>query len=259
MLLKLLLGVEAAFVGARLLQIVFPLQVPRVLQAWVLWPTLWDTPLDPRRVSPFTALIPWLLWAAVLVLWLEVLRRASGQRVFTRMQALAVALVPGYAVVGLPRLMALMAAVLGPLAAGFKAGARGIVGLHVLVAFALVVEARRDTPDWGLVVLCADGALLLAQWLTLRTVARALLARTAHPRRWRRATTRPHRSSRRLRLPTRDSTAQSAPRPRRCDRTRASPAITAVAAKAICSLPRRGDSSSPRRENPRRWRRRGGT
>ncbi|WP_434347183.1 hypothetical protein ACN6A1_02545 [Myxococcus virescens] len=181
MLLKLLLGVEAAFVGARLLQIVFPLQVPRVLQAWVLWPTLWDTPLDPRRVSPFTALIPWLLWAAVLVLWLEVLRRASGQRVFTRMQALAVALVPGYAVVGLPRLMALMAAVLGPLAAGFKAGARGIVGLHVLVAFALVVEARRDTPAWGLVVLCADGALLLAQWLTLRTVARALLARTAHP------------------------------------------------------------------------------
>ncbi|WP_426755425.1 toxin-antitoxin system YwqK family antitoxin [Myxococcus sp. Y35] len=179
--MKLLLGVEAAFIGARLLQIVFPLQVPHILQAWVLWPALWDVPLDPRRVSPFTALIPWLLWSAVLLLWLEVLRRASGQRVTTRMQVIAVALLPGYPVVGLPRLMALMATVLGPLAAGFKAGARGMVTLHALVAAALVMEAWRDTPEWGVVVLCADGALLVAQFLTLRTVARALGERTAHP------------------------------------------------------------------------------
>lgn len=178
-LLTALVCVVAVFVAARLLQLAMPLEVPRAFQAWVLRPVLWKAPLEVDRVSALAALLPWLCWGGILLLGGEYQRRAGGPPPCSRVQLLALAFVPGYRLLGLPHASGALAKESPRRTLASKRGASGLMGLHLAVAAALVMEAWKSTPERAFGVLVTDSVLLLVQVLMLLGHVQALRAFTA--------------------------------------------------------------------------------
>ncbi|WP_220137846.1 toxin-antitoxin system YwqK family antitoxin [Myxococcus llanfairpwllgwyngyllgogerychwyrndrobwllllantysiliogogogochensis] len=117
----------------------------------------------------------------LLLLWRELSWVARGQQACSRLQVLALAFVPGYSLVGLPRFFATLVEPRARRAITPWAILVGLVGPHLLLIGALVAEAWTSTSGWTLAVPLFDGALLLAQTVLLLGAYRVLSQRASTP------------------------------------------------------------------------------